>query len=104
VGYEAVPGLVETKEAYGETTLVVDPTRLVESCVQLRDEEGFAFLSDITATDYLGWGEKGVAGLALTAAGYIEKEDEPALNTFLRSLCFASLSAPPDEPAKREEA
>jgi NADH:ubiquinone oxidoreductase subunit C len=64
-----VPGLVERKEAYGETTLVVDPARLVEACTYLRDEEGFAFLSDITPTDYLGWGERGVAGYYSTAGG-----------------------------------
>ena len=44
---------------YGETTLVVDPARLVEACTHLRDEQGFNFLSDITPTDYLGWGERG---------------------------------------------
>ena len=38
--YEGVPGLVERKEAYGETTLVVDPARLVEACTHLRDERG----------------------------------------------------------------
>ena len=67
--YEAVPGLVETKEAYGETTLVVDPARLVEACVHLRDEEGFDFLSDISPADYLGWGEQGVAGYIGTVGG-----------------------------------
>jgi NADH:ubiquinone oxidoreductase subunit C len=67
--YEGVPGLVETKEAFGETTLVVDPARLVEACTHLRDEEGFDFLSDITPADYLGWGEKGVAGYIGTVAG-----------------------------------
>ncbi len=30
---------------------------------------GFAFLADISATDYLGWGGKGVAGYIGTAAG-----------------------------------
>jgi NADH:ubiquinone oxidoreductase subunit C len=60
---------VERREAYGETTLVVDPARLVEACTYLRDEEGFDVLSDITATDYLGWGEKGVAGYFGTAGG-----------------------------------
>jgi NADH-quinone oxidoreductase subunit C len=69
VSLEAVPGLVETKEAYGETTLVVDPARLVEACTHLRDEEGFDFLSDITATDYLGWGKAGVSGYIGTASG-----------------------------------
>ena len=31
MSYEGVPGLVETKEALGETTLVVDPARLAEA-------------------------------------------------------------------------
>lgn len=67
--YEAVPGLVDTRDAHGETTLVVDPARLVEACTHLRDEEGFNFLSDVTPADYLGWGEKGVAGYIGTAWG-----------------------------------
>ncbi len=67
--YEGVPGLVETVEAHGETTLVVDPARLIEACTHLRDTEGFNFLSDISATDYLGWGSVGVSGYIGTAAG-----------------------------------
>ena len=51
-----MPGVVETIEEHGETTLVVDPARLVEACLHLRDELGFAFLSDVSAVDYLGWG------------------------------------------------
>jgi NADH-quinone oxidoreductase subunit C len=69
VSLDAVPGLVETKEAYGETTLVVDPSRLLEACTHLRDEEGFNYLSDITAVDYLGWGKPGVSGYIGTASG-----------------------------------
>jgi NADH:ubiquinone oxidoreductase subunit C len=69
VSYEGVPGLVERREAFGETTLVVDPARLVEACLYLRDEEGFNFLADITPADYLGWGEHGVAGYIGTAGG-----------------------------------
>ena len=69
MAYEGVPGLVETREAYGEVTLVVDPARIVEACTHLRDEEGFGFLSDIAAADYLGWGEPGVAGYIGTAGG-----------------------------------
>jgi NADH-quinone oxidoreductase subunit C len=69
VTYAGVPGLVETKEAFGEVTLVVDPARIVESCTHLRDEHGFNMLSDIAAADYLGWGDKGVAGYVGTAAG-----------------------------------
>ncbi len=67
--YEGLPGLVETKEAHGETTLVIDPARLVEACTHLRDAEGFNFLSDISAADYLGWGGVGVSGYVGTAWG-----------------------------------
>jgi NADH-quinone oxidoreductase subunit C len=67
--YEAVPGVVETREAFGETTLLVDPARLVEACTHLRDEDGFNVLSDVAAADYLGWGEPGVAGYIGTASG-----------------------------------
>ena len=67
--YEGVPGLVETVEAHGETTLVVDPARVVEAALHLRDAEGFNFLSDISAADYLGWGGGGVSGYIGTATG-----------------------------------
>jgi NADH-quinone oxidoreductase subunit C len=69
VSYERVPGLVETVEAYGETTLVVDPARLVEACTHLRDVEGFDFLADVAAADYLGWGQAGVSGSIGTSGG-----------------------------------
>ncbi len=64
-----MPGLVERREAYGETTLVVETERLVEACEHLRDVDGFRFLSDISATDYFGWGKKGVSGYIGTASG-----------------------------------
>jgi NADH-quinone oxidoreductase subunit C len=69
VGYESVPGVVETLDAHGETTLVVDPTRLLEACSHLRDELGFNFLADLSAVDYLGWGSQGVAGYIGSAGG-----------------------------------
>ena len=69
MSYEGVPGVIETVEAHGETTLVVDPARLVEACTHLRDREGFNFLSDISAADYLGWGAAGVAGYIGDASG-----------------------------------
>ena len=67
--YAGVPGVIKTCETLGETTLVVDPTRLVEACSYLRDEHGFNFLSDVVPADYLGWGENGVAGYIGTASG-----------------------------------
>jgi NADH-quinone oxidoreductase subunit C len=69
MAYEAVPGLVETREAHDEVTLVVDATRIVEACTHLRDEEGFNFLADLSPTDYLGWGAVGVAGYIGTSQG-----------------------------------
>ena len=50
---------------------MVEPERLLDTCARLRDEEGFNFLSDITATDYLGWpaGPGEVAGYYGTHAG-----------------------------------
>jgi NADH-quinone oxidoreductase subunit C len=69
--FESVPGLVETKEAYGETTLIVDPARLREACFHLRDVEGLNFLSDVSASDYLGWPQstEEVAGYKGNAEG-----------------------------------
>ena len=67
--FKGVPGLVEIKEAHGETTLVVDPARMQAAALYARDELGFNFLSDIAAADYLGWGAKGVSGYIGTTSG-----------------------------------
>ncbi|HEX7627053.1 MAG TPA: hypothetical protein VF379_08335, partial [Gaiellaceae bacterium] len=58
--WDAVPGLVEASDRHRETTIVVSLASLVEAATHLRDDAGFNFLSDITATDYLGWGDKQV--------------------------------------------
>ena len=47
----------------------METERLVEACEYLRDALGFRFLSDIAATDYLGWGDIGVAGYIGTPTG-----------------------------------
>jgi NADH:ubiquinone oxidoreductase subunit C len=62
VTFEAVPGFVEERDAYGETTVVVERERLLDAALWFRDRNGFNFLSDVTATDYLGWGEQPVSG------------------------------------------
>jgi NADH:ubiquinone oxidoreductase subunit C len=41
----------------------------VAAARHLRDELGFNFLSDISATDYLNWGKRGVSGYIGTAGG-----------------------------------
>ena len=56
------PGVVRRVEAHGESTVVVEPADLIEAATYLRDEEGFNFLSDITAVDYLGWASTPVSG------------------------------------------
>ena len=53
----------------GETTLVVDPARIVEACTHLRDEQGFNALVDLSGVDYLGWGSTDVAGYIGTPTG-----------------------------------
>jgi NADH-quinone oxidoreductase subunit C len=69
VNLEAIPGFVETKEAYGETTVVVERERIVDAARHCRDELGFNMLVDLTPADYLGWGQRGVAGYYGTSAG-----------------------------------
>jgi NADH-quinone oxidoreductase subunit C len=60
---------VEVKDAHGEATVVVERERLLDAARHLRDQEGFDFLSDIAATDYLGWTEPRVAGYWGSATG-----------------------------------
>jgi NADH:ubiquinone oxidoreductase subunit C len=64
-----LPGLIGRKDEHRETTLVVDAERLIDAATYLRDEAGFNFLSDITAVDFLGWGERGVSGYIGTRTG-----------------------------------
>ncbi len=60
---------MEVQERHGETTIVVDTPRLVAAALYLRDEFGFNFLSDLSATDYLNWGKQGVSGYIGTPGG-----------------------------------
>ena len=62
MSYEDIPGRLETKESFGETTVIVELERLVDAARHVRDELGFNFLADIAPTDYLGWGARSVAG------------------------------------------
>jgi NADH-quinone oxidoreductase subunit C len=69
VSFESVPGFVELRESHGETTVVVERDRVREAALHLRDSEGFNFLADVAAADYLGWAELGAAGYFGTASG-----------------------------------
>ena len=46
------PAILETKEAFGETTLIVDPAQIVDLCRHLKDTEKYVRLSAITAVDW----------------------------------------------------
>ena len=67
--FARIPGHVSTAEAHGETTVVVEREAVRDACTYARDELGFNLLSDIVATDYLGWAGKGVSGYIGTATG-----------------------------------
>jgi NADH:ubiquinone oxidoreductase subunit C len=69
MSYSELPGFVEQAEAFGETTVTVEPARIRDACLHARDELGFQMLVDIVATDYLNWGGRGVSGYIATASG-----------------------------------
>ena len=98
--------MVEVKEAHGETTVIVDSARLVEAALHCRDELGFNFLSDVAATDYFGWGGKGVSGYIGTVSGRdlnrpstggLQKLPKPKSQRFSVSYHLLRL---PDDPAR----
>ena len=45
------PAILETKEALGETTLIAEPSQIVDLCRYLKDTEKFIRLSAVTAVD-----------------------------------------------------
>jgi len=49
----AVPGsVVSAKKMVGQTTVQIEPGKLVEACRHLKDKETFTFLVDLTAVDW----------------------------------------------------
>lgn len=46
------PAILETIEAFGETTLIVDPAQIVDFCRFLKDSEKYIRLSSVTAVDW----------------------------------------------------
>ncbi|MHB8468253.1 MAG: NADH-quinone oxidoreductase subunit C [Gaiellaceae bacterium] len=64
-----MPGFLAARESFGESTVTVERERIRDACAYARDELGFNLLSDIVATDYLGWGGRGVSGYLATANG-----------------------------------
>jgi NADH-quinone oxidoreductase subunit C len=46
------PAILETIEAFGETTYIADPAQIVALCRYLKDEEKYVRLSGLTAVDW----------------------------------------------------
>ena len=46
------PAVLETSQAFGETTLIADPSKIVDLCRYLKDSEKFIRLSSVTAVDW----------------------------------------------------
>ena len=68
-GFEEMPGFVSMRESGDMPTVVVETGQLREACLYARDGLGFDVCVDVVATDYLGWGGKGVSGYIGTPAG-----------------------------------
>jgi NADH:ubiquinone oxidoreductase subunit C len=69
VTYRDLPGFVEEREAFGETTVTIEAALIREACEAARDALGFRMLLDVVATDYLNWGARGVSGYIATSTG-----------------------------------
>ena len=90
MAYEEVPGFELERDAHGEVTVVVERARIVDAALHLRDTHEFRFLSDVSAADYLGWGEATTAGYWGSASG-----------RDLNAAASASASRRPDPKPKR---
>jgi NADH/F420H2 dehydrogenase subunit C len=100
VDYDAIPGFVNRRDAFDETTITVETGNVVEAATHMRDELGFTFLADLAATDYLGWGEKGVAGYWGTPPADAERGWTPPARD-LNAPGSWGLQQLPDPKAKR---
>ena len=67
--WNRVPGYVSHKDGPEMPTVTIETGRIHEACEHARDELGFDVCVDVVATDYLGWGGKGVSGYIGTATG-----------------------------------
>ena len=64
-----MPGYVSHRDGPEMPTVTIETGRIREACEHARDELGFDMCVDVVATDYLGWGGKGVSGYIGTASG-----------------------------------
>ena len=67
--WQRMPGYVSHRDGPEMPTVTVETARIRDACEHARDRLGFRMLVDLVATDYLGWGGKGVSGYIGTASG-----------------------------------
>ena len=67
--WQRVPGYVSHRDGPEMPTVTIETARIQEACTYARDELGFDVCVDLVATDYLGWGDKGVSGYIGTPSG-----------------------------------
>jgi len=67
--WQRMPGYVSHRDGPEMPTVTIETGRIREACEHARDELGFDMCVDVVATDYLGWGGKGVSGYIGTASG-----------------------------------
>ena len=60
--WSRLPGYVSHKSGPEMPTVTIETRQIREACEHARDELGFNLCVDLVATDYLGWGDKGVSG------------------------------------------
>ena len=72
IGARAGDAVRASSSAHGELTLEIEPARIASVCRLLRDDGAFAFtqLSDLSAVDYLTYGEADWQTQAATASGF----------------------------------
>ena len=64
-----VPGYVSHTDGPEMPTVTIETEQIRKACEHARDELGFDVCVDVVATDYLGWGSKGVSGYIGTSSG-----------------------------------
>lgn len=69
MSWDALPGYVSHRDGPEMPTVTIETEQIREACEHARDELGFEMCVNIVVTDYLDWGDKGVAGYIGDSAG-----------------------------------
>jgi len=67
--WQRMPGYVSHRDGPEMPTVTIETGRIRDACEHARDELGFDMCVDLVATDFQGWGGKGVSGYIGTSGG-----------------------------------